>query len=524
MHLNYHFFKFLSPALNQEFRGKQILSCFSQGKNELLIEVESGPWIRIYIETPRVYLSFPTEFKRAKNHTVNFFPSLLGKSISKVSPSQFDRSFYLETADGQQLLFKMHGNRSNCILYDGISDEPKDIFLRRAKDDWKLYKGSLNRQLELSREKFEELEGNASKFIPTLGKIPREWLKKRDYPQVNIDQKWELIQGLFDFLDTPLFSILKIGDDYAFTLLPVEDSASVVYQSDHPIEACNELYYFGVVKSGFQREKAKLISEHLSEIKRARSFVNKVETKLEELKSSPPPSELADVIMANLHSFQNGQAKIQNFYSGEEVLVKLNNNQTPQAYAEKLYRKSKNRKLEWEELEKNLTTKQEQIQRLEKNLNLIEEVDTYRNLKKFIKERESALEKKGSENAVPYKSFEYQGKQIWVGKSAKANDELIRSYGKKNDLWLHARDVSGSHVLIKEGKNSVTKSDLLEVAASLAAYYSKSKSQSMAPVIYTELKFVRKVKGSPPGAVVVDKEKVIMVEPRSPESLFNSKA
>jgi len=104
-----------------------------------------------------------------------------------------------------------------------------------------------------------------------------------------------------------------------------------------------------------------------------------------------------------------------------------------------------------------------------------------------------------------------------VGKSSKANDEMLRRYVWKEDLWLHAKDVSGSHVILKYKAGQRFPAPTIERAAELAAYYSKNKTESLAAVIYTPCKFVRKVKGSAPGAVMVDKESVIMVHPTGPE-------
>ena len=82
---------------------------------------------------------------------------------------------------------------------------------------------------------------------------------------------------------------------------------------------------------------------------------------------------------------------------------------------------------------------------------------------------------------------------------------------------MHARGVPGSHLVIRMGneKKLPAKSVLLE-AASYAAYNSKAKGMKLAPVIITKKKYVRKPKGSPPGAVLVDKEDVEMVTPKKP--------
>ena len=75
-------------------------------------------------------------------------------------------------------------------------------------------------------------------------------------------------------------------------------------------------------------------------------------------------------------------------------------------------------------------------------------------------------------------------------------------------------------MLIKTSGLKSIPTSVLEAAASLAAFYSKNKNESLAPVIHTEAKYVRKVKGSPAGSVMVEKEKVLMVIPKGPEEIF----
>jgi predicted ribosome quality control (RQC) complex YloA/Tae2 family protein len=118
---------------------------------------------------------------------------------------------------------------------------------------------------------------------------------------------------------------------------------------------------------------------------------------------------------------------------------------------------------------------------------------------------------------MPFRQFECDGFLIWVGKSAANNDELTLRHSHKNDLWLHAKDVTGSHVLVKWKAGKEFPKKVIERAAQLAAYYSKLKGSGWVPVSYTLKKFVRKPKGSEPGQVLVDKEEVVMVEPKVSE-------
>jgi predicted ribosome quality control (RQC) complex YloA/Tae2 family protein len=124
------------------------------------------------------------------------------------------------------------------------------------------------------------------------------------------------------------------------------------------------------------------------------------------------------------------------------------------------------------------------------------------------------VEKEKQTAPLPYREVEYNGYKIWIGKNAQSNDTLTLRYGYKEDLWLHAKDVSGSHVLLKHQAGKNFPKDIIEHAAQLAAYYSKRKNESLCPVTVTPRKYVRKRKGDPAGMVVVEREEVIMVEPK----------
>jgi predicted ribosome quality control (RQC) complex YloA/Tae2 family protein len=115
------------------------------------------------------------------------------------------------------------------------------------------------------------------------------------------------------------------------------------------------------------------------------------------------------------------------------------------------------------------------------------------------------------------------GFEVWVGKNSDANDLLTLKYSKQNDLWFHIKSTSGSHTILKipENLSSIPK-DYVSKAASIAAYYSKSKNAARVSVIYTQVKNVRKYKGAKSGSVMIKNEKVIKVEPKLPEQTQNT--
>jgi predicted ribosome quality control (RQC) complex YloA/Tae2 family protein len=93
---------------------------------------------------------------------------------------------------------------------------------------------------------------------------------------------------------------------------------------------------------------------------------------------------------------------------------------------------------------------------------------------------------------------------------------LTQKYAHKDDLWLHAKDVAGSHVVIRHKAGQTIPEPVIEHAAMLAGWYSKRQHDSLCPVTVTPKKFVRKPRGARPGQVLVERERVILVKPGNP--------
>ncbi|MCH6199561.1 NFACT RNA binding domain-containing protein [Aquiflexum sp. LQ15W] len=520
MHFNFHFLKFLCPELDTTFSGAEIVECFSQNKDELVIGCSKDGrdvFIRANLLPSVSCLSFPDNFKRSKRNTVSLFPEIIGKKIHKIEVVNFERAFIAHLDSGDKILFKLHGTRSNILFYPKEQDLPSLLFRNELKDDKNVLVSDLSKNLRLDRNTFISLEGNASKFLPTLGKIPREWLKNQGYIEAGLEEKWELMQELLDMLESPLYAIINDENEYLLSLLPEKEA---MFKTSDPIKVCNELFRYRVVIQSFEKEKQTWQRQLQEQQKRTRSYIAKTGERLEQLLHETPPSQVADVIMANLHAIDPNfdQVKLFNFYSSNEEVFKLKVGQSPQKYAENLYRKSKNRKKEIEQLSQNLAEKEKLSLQTASWLEEIEGFKDFRSLRDFVKNNHLTPKSKEQEEQVPFKRFEIEGFEVLVGKSAKSNDDMLRNFAWKEDLWLHAKDVSGSHVLIKYRSGINFPKTVLERAAELAAYYSKNKNESLSPVMYTPAKYVRKVKGAAPGAVMVEKENVLMVKPTGPTS------
>ena len=117
-----------------------------------------------------------------------------------------------------------------------------------------------------------------------------------------------------------------------------------------------------------------------------------------------------------------------------------------------------------------------------------------------------------SSKHVPYREFRAKdGAVIWLGRSAKDNDRLTLHEARGHDIWLHARDSPGSHVVLRCPRGSAPTSDSLLDAAMLAAWHSKLRGEVTVDVMWTHRKNVRKLKGAAPGQVSVSESRTLAV-------------
>ncbi len=112
----------------------------------------------------------------------------------------------------------------------------------------------------------------------------------------------------------------------------------------------------------------------------------------------------------------------------------------------------------------------------------------------------------------PYRKFiGPAGKAILVGRDAARNDQLTLHVARPRDLWLHARTWAGAHVVVPLDKGASCPAELLVEAAHLAAHFSEARGEPTVEITYAARRFVRKPRGSAPGSVVVDREKVLVL-------------
>jgi predicted ribosome quality control (RQC) complex YloA/Tae2 family protein len=117
---------------------------------------------------------------------------------------------------------------------------------------------------------------------------------------------------------------------------------------------------------------------------------------------------------------------------------------------------------------------------------------------------------------LPYKTYRTSGGiEVLVGRGARANDELTYDIAKPDDVWLHARDVTGAHVVMRWSQEGAPPTRDLHEAAALAAWYSRARGSVVVPVDWTRRRHVRRARGGPPGRAMVERAQTVMARPSS---------
>jgi predicted ribosome quality control (RQC) complex YloA/Tae2 family protein len=117
--------------------------------------------------------------------------------------------------------------------------------------------------------------------------------------------------------------------------------------------------------------------------------------------------------------------------------------------------------------------------------------------------------------ALPYRAYRTSGGfEVRVGRGSKANDDLTFRHSSPTDVWLHARDVAGAHVVLRwpDAAANPPAADIAE-AAVLAALYSRARTSGVVAVDWTRRKYVRKPRKAPPGLVIPERVRTVFVEP-----------
>jgi predicted ribosome quality control (RQC) complex YloA/Tae2 family protein len=236
-----------------------------------------------------------------------------------------------------------------------------------------------------------------------------------------------------------------------------------------------------------------------------------------------------DLIMSNLYQIAKDQSKVNliNYFSEDQENLEINMDTqlSPVSNAQRYFKKYNKSKSAMISIENQLLENNLEIEYLETqadNLDKCTEELEINEIRQELAEQGYTKKKIGSSKgknknkvAAPSKPMHFMssnGFEIFVGKNNVQNDYLTIKFAASNDIWLHTKEIPGSHVIVKAGGKQLDDETLVE-AANLAAFYSKAKNSTKVPVDYTARKNVRKPNGAKPGMVIYDTNKTVYINP-----------
>ncbi len=511
MHQNYYFLEPLSQVLHQKMQGMELATCFTQNKDEIIFgfcNPQEDCYIRATLQPDFACFHLLQEFQRAKKNTLELFESAIGKKVLAVIVLKNDRSLAFELENHLTLLFKMYGNRANILLFE--QDIVIDIFHKKLQNDWDLKLSQIPKQILQTWENFEK--DGIKKTYPTFDKLMISQIDLQAPPEI----QWQQIQEVLRQIQQKKYYVGTYKQTPALCLMNILENATIF---DCPVEALNAYYYSFAKITHFEKEKQAATRQIEKILQKTQNYIDKTLEKIAELDDSKNLEKIGHILMANLHQIPEKAEKVVlfNFYTNKEMPIKLKSDLSPQKNAEWYYKKAKNQKIELQKLEENLQARSLYADVLKNRLQNLEQISTLKELRSYLKENKLDFQEEKAANLMPFKNFQIEGFTILVGKNAQNNDLLTQKYAYKEDLWLHAKDVSGSHVIVKYQSGKVFPKSVVEKAAQIAAYFSKRRNETLCPVIVTPKKYIRKTKDLDFGQVIVEKETIVMVEPQLPE-------
>jgi predicted ribosome quality control (RQC) complex YloA/Tae2 family protein len=207
--------------------------------------------------------------------------------------------------------------------------------------------------------------------------------------------------------------------------------------------------------------------------------------------------------------------------TGEEVRIQLDEKLSPSQNAEKYFRKYKKGKIDVNETKGRILSLEEGIQELEEQLEALESIDdpdllaaAAADILDWVSPEKKRLGKKKKESTPPHIQFQNGEDLIYVGLNARGNRYVTFRCASPTDLWFHVHEIPGAHVILKTpGRGMSPRDDSIEIAASLAAWYSRAKNAAKVQVDYTEKKNVRSIPGSAIAHVTYTSPRTLQISP-----------
>lgn len=445
----------------------------------------------------------------------------------------------------KKLIFEIMGKHSNIVLLDISSGKIIDCIKHVSID--------VNRVRQL-------LPGIIYKYPPAQDKIPFKELLPEGSPSVFLPPEAKAIQRTVGGVspsfaqemaasEDPLsflrsaariieegrFCPVVYSDDKGspkeFHIIPLSEYEDVCQKKEFDsLSLCLEYYYAHKQSSNKLHQKASDLERSVS------SQLDKLYLKEQRLREDLLKAEnseslrlYGELLTANIHQVRprDKSTSVINYYDGSTVTIPLDPRLSPSKNAQQYFKKYGKAKTAVKEKQLQLRTNESDIKYLDsvmsylKNASDVSEIEALRRELEetgYLRKRKipgGFKEKKIS--SKPYRYILPGGCEVLVGRNNRENDILTFKTASSRDIWMHTKDIPGSHVIVKTSCEEISDEDLY-TAASIAAYHSKGRESENVPVDYVRVKYVKKPAGAKPGMVIFTNNKTVWVDPKLPKA------
>ncbi len=234
-----------------------------------------------------------------------------------------------------------------------------------------------------------------------------------------------------------------------------------------------------------------------------------------------------ELLTANIHLIKPGMKSVDvvNYYDGSTVTIPLDVKQSPAKNAQHYFKKYGKAKTAVKEKQIQLEENDGEIKYLESVLAFLENTDDVDEIESIRNElvetgyvrrrKQQGGFKEKKYKPAPHRYTLSNGMTVLVGKNNKENDYLTFNTAGNRDLWLHTKDIPGSHVIVQSSGQDLDEKAIFEAAA-IAAYHSKARTSENVPVDDVPVKYVKKPAGAKPGMVIFTNNRTVWVNPALP--------
>lgn len=472
----------------------------------------------------------------------------------------------------KKIIVEIMGKHSNLVIIDAISNKILDSIKRISID--------VNRYRQLLpglQYVYPPTQGKASYYSITCEEIAKLIAgndKSKESNETGEAQEVDLetaplskllmdhIQGISPMISseilnggTDAFSIFQSLNKLTQSIRAGSFSPCVYIDKNHtpidfhicslsPLESVYEKLSFETINEATEyyyanKSSSNAIRQKSSDLERAlKSNIDKLTLKKKRLFQDIEKAENAEIyrlhgelLTSNLHLIKPGDTTVTllNYYDNTPLEVQLNVRLSPSQNAQAFYKKYSKSKTAIKEKNIQLADASQDIAYLDSVLSYIESATSSEEIEElrlelieggYMRKRKNTY-KPSKSKPMPHHYTTSEGFRVFVGKNNKENDILTFKTASSKDLWLHTKDIPGSHtILFADGKKFTDES--IAEAASMAAFHSKAQLSENVPVDYTQVRHVKKPSGAKPGMVIFTNNKTLYVNPKIPQSIVQS--